>query len=80
LENERSGDRRLKIIKKTHSSALARKEALVQDLQDIISERDESLEELRARMKDCSCEHVMDKEPRLEVWKPVYTTSTSAMF
>ena len=40
-ECEHNRERKLKIMRKTHQSALALKQALIQELQDIISEKDE---------------------------------------
>ena len=67
LESEQNRERRLKIIKKTHSSALTLKQALIQDLQDIIADRDESIAELESRLRGCSCGQVQDKEIKIEV-------------
>lgn len=67
LESEQSRERRLKIMKKTHSSALSLKQALIQDLQDIIGEREESISELEVRLQGCSCGHVKDKDIKHEV-------------
>ena len=67
LESEHGRERRLKIIKKTHSSALSLKQALIQDLQDIIADKDESIAELRFRLRGCSCEQVQSKEVTMEV-------------
>ena len=38
---EHNRERKLKIMRKTHQSALALKQALIQELQDIIAEKDE---------------------------------------
>ncbi len=67
LESEQSRERRLKMIKKTHSSALSLKQALIQDLQDMVAERDESIGELEARLQGCSCDHVKDRGIKNEV-------------
>ncbi|XP_064399470.1 kinesin-like protein KIFC3 [Halichondria panicea] len=67
LQSEQGRERRLKIIKKTHSSALSLKQALIQDLQDIIAEREENINELETQLRGCSCEHVLDKAIKTEV-------------
>ena len=67
LESEHGRERRLKIIKKTHSSVLSLKQALIQDLQDIIADKDESIAELKSRLRGCSCEQVQNKEGTTEV-------------
>ena len=67
LESEQGRERRFKIIKKTHSSALSLKQALIQDLQDIIAEREESISEMKTQLRDCSCEHVLDKAIKTDV-------------
>ncbi len=51
-ESEHSRERRLKIMRKTHQSAIALKQALVQELQDIIAEKDEHVAQLEARLKN----------------------------
>ena len=39
-------------MRKTHQSALALKQALVQELQDIVAERDETINHLKAQLRN----------------------------
>lgn len=71
-ESEQSRERRLKIIKKTHSSALTLKQALVQDLQDIVTEKDEVISELEFSLRNCQCESGQVKKVKTEVMINVY--------
>ena len=50
-ETEHGRERRLKIMRKTHQSALALKEALIQELQDMLCEREEQIVQLEASLK-----------------------------
>lgn len=49
-ESEHGRERRLKIMRKTHQSALALKEALIQELQDMLCEREEQIVQLEASL------------------------------
>lgn len=51
-ESEHNRERRLKIMRKTHQSAIALKQALIQELQDIVAEKDEYISLLEARLKN----------------------------
>ena len=50
-ESEHGQERRLKIMRKTHQSALALKEALIQELQDMLCEREEQVRQLEASLR-----------------------------
>ena len=49
---EQNRERRLKIIRKTHQSALALKQTLIQELQDIVAEKDEIINSLNTKLQD----------------------------
>ena len=48
--SEHGKENRLKILRKTHQSALLLKQTLIQELQDIISGRDEYISQLEKRL------------------------------
>ena len=50
-ESEHSQERRLKIMRKTHQSALALKEALIQELKDMLCEQEEQIRQLEASLR-----------------------------
>ena len=50
-ESEHGQERRLKIMRRTHQSALALKEALIQELQDMLCEREEQVIQLEASLR-----------------------------
>ena len=51
-ESEQNRGRRLKIMRKTHQSAMALKQALIQELQDIITDKDEYIDQLETRTRN----------------------------
>ena len=51
----------MKIIRKTHQSALALKHAVITELQDIIAEKDECISQLKAQMANSHCSTALYK-------------------
>ena len=58
MQSEHGKESRLKILRKTHLSALSLKQGLIQELQDIILEKDEYITHLEDR--------ITGKQPQLE--------------
>ena len=51
-------------MRKTHQSALALKQALVQQLQDIIVEKDETIDHLKSQLKSANTDdHKIEPKP-----------------
>ncbi len=50
MQSECGKENRLKILRKTHQSALSLKQSLIQELQDIISGRDDYICQLENRL------------------------------
>ena len=61
---EHNREKRLKIMRKTHQSALALKQVLVQQLQDIIVEKDETICHLKSKL-ECVNSDDQDIEPNV---------------
>lgn len=49
-QSEYGKEKRLKILRRTHQSALSLKQSLIQELQDIVAEKDEYINELEDRL------------------------------
>ena len=46
MESEQERDRRMKLMRKTHKTTMANKQHLIEDLQDIIVDRDRVIRQL----------------------------------
>ena len=46
MESEQERDRRMKLMRKTHKTTMANKQHLIEDLQDIIVDRDRFIRQL----------------------------------
>lgn len=49
-QSEYGKEKRLKILRRTHQSALSLKQSLIQELQDIVTEKDEYISQLENRL------------------------------
>lgn len=49
-QSEYGKENRLKILRRTHQSALSLKQSLIQELQDIVAEKDEYISQLENRL------------------------------
>ena len=57
LRSESGKENRLKILQKTHQSALSLKQSLIQELQDIIAGKDEYICQLESRLTGKTCDN-----------------------
>ncbi len=79
-ESEHSRERRLKIMRKTHQSAIMLKQALIQELQDIIAEKDEYISQIHveARLKNgCTPPNSPSKTSQVAQSSPVTISTTT---
>lgn len=72
-DSEQKREQRMKIIRKTHQSALALKQAVITELQDVIAEKDECISHLQAQLANSHCSTV----PSKPVQVPLYFSTSS---